>query len=139
MLGHLFIKQLDNQSLDDFVASLPNLIGCERWERRQSSNYIGECYFCCRVLGLDIRASLSDDDEFGEYIFHLVVQVRAFSMNQENLLVGLADCVARVLALGGHEVVRPFDIGHAGSRAIVYRRNPDPSAAFRERVLTEQI
>ncbi len=43
MLGNLLIKNATgDQTLDAFVASLSQIVGCGQWEQRQSSNYVQE-------------------------------------------------------------------------------------------------
>ena len=74
MLGELLIKKQSGQSLDGFIVGLSALIGCEKWEQRQSSNYVGERYYRCAVLGLEITAAVADDAEFADYDFWLTLE-----------------------------------------------------------------
>ncbi len=69
MTGNLLIKKVKGQSLDTFVVALSDVIGCDRWEQRESSNYVEDRYFRCFVLGLEITASIADSSEFPEYDF----------------------------------------------------------------------
>jgi len=139
MNGNLLIKKTDSQSLDMFVATLPDVIGCQKWEERHSSNYVEERYFRCFVLGLEITVAIADDAEFKNYDFWLCLLPEPGCGHHTNLMDGIADCVARKLAQHGHEVVRSYDIGRSGSGGMVYRLNPAEGAKPRERVVIEEF
>jgi len=55
MASELLIKSGENQSLDDFVSALRNLLGCDHWGQRESANYVDERYYRCVALGVDLR------------------------------------------------------------------------------------
>lgn len=138
MLGELLIKKQSGQSLDGFIVGLSALIGCEKWEQRQSSNYVGERYYRCAVLGLEITAAVADDAEFADYDFWLTLEARGVVPGDKAFLAGMADWVARVMAVGGYEVLRPLEPGRAGSGAVLYRGNPS-AANLLGRVITEDV
>lgn len=139
MNANLLVNGLHDQPLEAFVVSLSDSIGCVRWSERQSSNYLGERYYHTLILGIEVTAALVDDDEFKAFDFWLCLQPEPGCVGGYAFLEGVADCVARKLVQCGHEVMRPFDMGRTGGGGVVYRRNPDPNARPRERVLTEEI
>jgi hypothetical protein len=65
----LLIKRIASQSLDMFVSSLKEIIGCPVWEERSSASYADERYFLCRVLGLEVTVAIADDNEFKDLDF----------------------------------------------------------------------
>jgi hypothetical protein len=138
MNGNLLIKNTQKQSLDAFVAILPDVIGCDRWEQRQSSNYVEERYFRRVVLGLEVIVAIADDSEFQDYQFSIWLHPIATYAAEKSFLDGLADCVARQFAVCGYEVLCPHD-SRQDSGGILYRLNPAEGAKPRERVVTEEI
>jgi hypothetical protein len=138
MNGNLLIKSAQKQSLDAFVAILPNVIGCNRWEQRQSSNYVEERYFRQVILGLEITVSIADDSEFRDYKFSLWLRPIGACAAETSFVNGLADCTARQFAVCGYEVLRPHD-NRQGSGGILYRLNAAEGAKPREMVVTEEI
>lgn len=138
MNGILLIKTSQNQSLDTFVAALPNVIGCDQWEQRQSSNYAEERYFRRIVLGLEIKVSIADYAEFQDYQFSLWLKPSGPCMAETSFVNGLTDCVARQFAVHGYEVFCMHD-ARRGSGGILYRLNPAEGAKPRERVVTEEV
>ena len=100
----LLIKSRSSKSIEDFVAGLGESIGLPAWERRQSSNYIGERYYRCFVLGLEIIVSESDDAAFPDYDYWLLLKPEVPYKN-EYYFSSLLDCIARKLALNGDEVL----------------------------------
>ena len=68
------------------------------------------------VLGLEVTVAIADSAEFKDYDFWLYFEPDASCRGCEPFLDGLADCVARKLAVHGYEVVRPFDFGRVGIR-----------------------
>ena len=139
MNSNLLVKGDSKQSLGAFVGSLSQSIGQMNWEERQSSNYVEERYFRSFVLGLELTAALADDNEFKDFEFWLCLQPEPGCRGDEPFLDGLGDCVARKLAQQGYQVIRPFNIGRAGAGGMVYRRNPEPNAKPRDRVLIEEV
>src|SRR5437762_11429131 len=100
-------KKHPGQSLDEFVYALDGLIGCSRWEEHESSNYTGGRYSLTAALGVEIKAMLADDAEFTDYDFCLRFTPEANPSVNEDVLLGLLDCVARKLAVCRYEVARP--------------------------------
>lgn len=137
-MSTLLIKKTPQQSLDTFVASLAEAIGCDRWEQRQSSHYVEERYFRCLVLGLEIIAAIADYASYPDYQFCLWFQPTGLCAAEKSFLDGLADCAARQFAVRGYEVLRPHN-NRQGSGGVLYRLNPDEGAKPRERVVAEEI
>jgi hypothetical protein len=139
MVADLAIKTADTQSLDAFVASLRRLIGCEHWEERQSSNYVEERYYRCFVLRIEITAAIADSVGFDDSQFWLHFAPSADLAENDRTLQGMADRVARTLALHSYEVIRPHDMLRTGGLATLYQLNPDPSDNLRDRVKITEI
>jgi len=139
MSADLLVKTSKRQSLSEFIAVLPSLIGCDRWEMRESSNYVQGRYDRCLILGVQITAAIADHAEFSDYEIWIHFEPEVVVVGDKNSLDGLADCVAGTLALHGLEVIRPLNIGNDGSGAVLYRLIPTEDVRLRERVLTETI
>jgi hypothetical protein len=140
MSAELLIKKTGSQSLDSFVAALPNIIGLDRFEERHSTNCPpDERYFRRIVLGLEITVCVADEAEFQDYDFSVWLKPVTSHTREKSLLDGLADCVARQFAVCGYEVLRPHDVIHRGGGGTIYRLNPTTGVTPRDRVLTEEI
>lgn len=134
MASDLLIKSGENQSLDDFVSALRNILACDRWEQRDSANYVDERYYLCIALGVEITAAIADDIEFKDWPFWLHFEPHGAVGGDKRGLDGLAECVARALVLQSYEVLRPNDFGRTGSGATLYQLNEDKGVKLRDRV-----
>jgi hypothetical protein len=139
MFGNLFIDSLDNQSIDSFIMSLRQKIGCPEWEERSSASYVDERYFLCHTLGLEIRVATADDSEFRDFSFWLSFRSNGLRLQDNSFIDGLADCTARKLAFAGHVVARPLNIDQINGGALIYklrleRENPTAGAVVTERI-----
>ena len=121
MATDLLVKSANSQSLDAFVGELPILIGCDRWEERESSNYFQGRYFRCIVLGLEITAAAADNDEFKRWPLWLYFEPHEMRIDDPRGLDGVAECVAITLAMHSYDVIRPNDLGRRGTGATRYR------------------
>jgi len=139
MPAELLINSTDGQSLDGFVASLPSLIGCDRWEQRESSNYVEGRYYRCVVFGVEITAAIADDAEFKEWHLRLHFKPHEMLVDDKRCLDGLAECVARTLVLHSYDVIRPNDIVRPGGGAIRYELNRAEGVTLRDRIRTVAI
>jgi hypothetical protein len=139
MCAQLLIQTFEDVSLDKFVSNLSPLICFRNWEQRFSSNYAEERYFRCLTLGLEITAAIADDSEFKDYHYSLHFEPEASCKGDIEFCDGLADCVARKLALSGFVVLRSLDFSRVGSGAVIYRSNPTEGTKPRDRVVTEEI
>ena len=139
MAGDLLVKVASPQALDTFVSVLSVHLGCDRWEMRDSSSYVEGRYYRCIVLSLEVTAAIADSREFPGYDFWLSFWPNRIYLEDKAFLGGLADCVARLLALHGYQVARPLDFIRGGTDAILYRRNPIAAVGPKEQVLTEAI
>jgi hypothetical protein len=70
-MSDLLIKKTEGQLLDAFVGALRDFLGCDRWEERESVNYVEARYFRCSVLGLEVTVAIADSAEFKDYDFWL--------------------------------------------------------------------
>jgi hypothetical protein len=138
MMTELFVGKRSGLLLDDFITLLSSLTGSANWEQRASSNYVEERYYRCFVLGFEITASIADDSEFADRDFWLTFEPHRVMPEDRLFLDGIADWVARVLALEGFEVVRPLEPGRAGTGAVLYRRDPCEEDS-RIAVITEDL
>jgi len=129
---------MKGQSLDSFVVALSDVIGCDRWELRESSNYAEDRYFRCSVLGVEIAASIADSSEFTEYDFSLWFEPIASYSAEKAFIDGLADCTARQLALNGYVTLRPHS-DRKGSGGTTYRPSTAQDVSLRERIFIEEI
>ena len=59
-MSDLLIKKTEGQLLDAFVGALRDFLGCDRWEERESVNYVEARYFRCSVLGLEVTVAIAD-------------------------------------------------------------------------------
>jgi hypothetical protein len=106
--------------LASFASALTDLLHCGPWEERFSSNYPpDEHYFRCFMLGLEIK--IFDDDSYDGYDFDLVFKPDIYIETDINWMADLADCVARMLAVQGYTVLRPFAYGQIDSSGIVFK------------------
>jgi hypothetical protein len=139
MFGNLFVKKIGSQSLDSFVSEMSNQLGCGKFEERQSSNYVDERYFRRATLGIVVEIALADEPEFDSCDFWISFQPDSVHLEDKSFFDGLADCVARKLAICGWQVIRPLSFGRAGGGAILYRLNPASNSSIRERVIVEDV
>jgi hypothetical protein len=66
-MSDLLIKKTEGQLLDAFVGALRDFLGCDRWEERESVDYVEARYFRCSVLGLEVTVAIADSAEFKDY------------------------------------------------------------------------
>lgn len=134
----LLIQSHASSTLDAFVEELGGVLGCGPFEERESSQYVEGRYFRCLVLGLEVAVAASDHVGYEDYAFWITVYPEVYVPGDRSFLHSLEDCLARRLALEGYPVVRVGQSSAASVKAVHYRRNADPEAAFQERVLTEE-
>jgi len=139
MYGNLLIKTEVKQTLELFVQMIKSILGCCEWQERNSSNYVGERYFRCFVLGLEMTVAIADDSEFTGYDFWIRIEAPLVANVDKVFLADLADNVARQLTLQGYEVLRPNNIGRVGSGAVSYRLNPITGAKTTGKIITEEV
>jgi hypothetical protein len=94
-------------------------------------------YFRCSVLGLEVTVAIADSAEFKDYDFCILSP--ASCRGCEAFLDGLADCVARKLAVHGYEVVRPFDFGRVGKGGMLYQLDPGAHEKPSGQVITKEF
>jgi hypothetical protein len=120
MHGNLFIKPSKAMSLRDFAELTFAQLDVSSIETRNSANYVNEEYVTGRALGLSVKISIADDAEFEGYDFLLNLRPIGVSIPDRTALDGLADIIARQLALNKNTVLRPLDYGRQGAGSVVY-------------------
>lgn len=138
MSANLLVQPIDEQTLDSFVAELCHDFGCHGFEERESSNYVEERYFIARILGLEVTVALADEINYQDYQFWISLQPEATGLADVSFLDGIADCLARKLALHGHRVARPLSFTRQDQGTVYYRPHPSSEAEPRARVIVEE-
>ena len=139
MSGQLLIKKRAGETLDDFVAVIDTIIGPIKWEERESTNYIDYRYFVASAVALKVTIAVADDAEFGDYDHWISIGVSVAGVIERSFLDGVADAVARAVALHGYEVLRPNDMSRTGNGGSVYRLNLSTELNPRERIIVETL
>jgi hypothetical protein len=139
MHGQLLIRKRGNETLDEFVVAVDQIIGPMRWTERQSSNYVDERYFSASVLALRITAAQADESEFSQYAFWLSIAPSVAGIQDKSFLDGVAEVIAHALALSGYEVLHPSDMSREGNGGTIYRPNLQPGAKATERVIVQSL
>ena len=136
-MADVLIKKKKGETLAIFMSSLEERIGCNRWELHESSNYPGGEYFLCEVLCQKVIAHTNDLEGLDEFDFKIAFCRTGFCRNDE-VLEGLADCVARRLASDGYEVVCSGNIGKIGAVGVKYTLDVTAGSLPWERVRAEE-
>jgi hypothetical protein len=135
----ILIKKRAVETLDEFVAVIDKIIGPMKWEEHDSANYLDNRYFLASAVALEVKVAIADDAEFTDYDYWIIIDVSVAGVSELSFLDGVADAVARAVALQGYEVLRPNDIARPGSGAFVYRLDTRSGLRLSERVLVESI
>jgi hypothetical protein len=135
-MADVLIKRRNGETLESFVSSLQARIGCNRWELRESSNYPDGQYFLCEALCQNITVHTNDLQGLDEFDFQMHFRRTGFSRKDE-ILEGLADCIARQLASEGYEVVYSDNIGKIGAVGVKYTLDIAAGSLPWERVRAE--
>jgi hypothetical protein len=140
MPGQLLIKKRAGETLDNFVAVIDTIIGPIKWEERESTNYIDHRYFVASAVALKVKIAVADEAEFSDYDYWISIGVSVAGVGERSFLDGVADAVARAVALHGYEVFRPNDMSKAGDNSgFVYRLSSNTELRSRERIIVEAI
>jgi len=118
----LFVRVEHAQDLESFSKKAFALLNIAIKETRYSDNWPGGRYVLAEVLGLKIRLSLADDSDFPDYHFWITFEPQVGWGDDTHSLDGLADAVAKHLALHGMKIARPLSF-KAGSGSVVYGDN----------------
>ena len=122
MHGNLFIRTSSNTDLRSFAAAVFSLLNVANASTRESENYAHGEYVTSQVLGLTVKVARADDSEFPDYQFWLNFKPTDAWVEESSSLDGLADVVAKRLALEGYEVARALAFGKIGGAKILYTR-----------------
>jgi hypothetical protein len=139
MPGQLLIKKRAGELLDEFVAVIDKIIGPMKWEEHESANYIDERYFLASAVAMKVKVAIADDSEFSDYDYWINIDLSVAGVSERSFLDGVADAVARAVALHGYEVLRPNDMSRVGNGGFVYRLNPNTEVRPRERIIVETL
>jgi hypothetical protein len=126
MLGDLYIGSDNYEDLEAFASRLFALLDVPSFEVRNSDNYFGGTYVLAKSLRLGIRLSLADNSEFSDYNFFLTFSPPPEQWKADRTsLDGLADLLARSLALEGFRIARPLGGDRVGEPKMFYRKRAD--------------
>lgn len=95
-------------------------LGLAKFTERESSNYVNGQYLSAKCLGVVISISMTDDEEFADYPFHLCMDADGYWVDNGIVFDGIADLVARKLVLRGYYVVRSPDVSRVGAGFFLY-------------------
>src|SRR5215831_15814069 len=101
MHGNLFIRTISEIDLKSFAAAVLTSLNIAKSSTRQSENYADGGYVIGQVLGLAVKVATADDSEFPGYQFWLNFKPTNAWVESSSSLDGLADVVAKQLALEG--------------------------------------
>jgi hypothetical protein len=122
MHGNLFIRTPNNIDLRSFAATVFSLLNVANASTRESENYADGEYVTGQVLGLMVKVAIADDSEFPDYQFWLNFKPINAWGEESSSFDGLADVVAKRLALEGYEVARALAFGRVGGATMLYTR-----------------
>lgn len=122
MHGNLFIRTPSDIGLRSFAATIFSLLNVTSASTRESENYADGEYVTGQALGLVIKVAIADDYEFPDYQFWLNFKPINAWAAESSSLDGLADVVAKRLALEGYEVAQALAFGRVGGAKILYTR-----------------
>jgi hypothetical protein len=136
MMGDLYIRSDAKEDLEVFAARLFAVLNIPSFSIRESENFHGGRYFTARCLGLTVQLALGDDANLPEYNFWLTFSPpRELSGTADrSSLDGMADLLARKLALDGFDIARPLDAARVGKPVMFYRRQRDTAAEYGNQV-----
>ena len=138
MFHDLLIKiPFKGYSLNDFAADLQALIQYDKWEHRQNPGAEGY-YFRMYVMGVGIIVSMAEDMRFREYTLGIRFEPEIQQKEERLSFAGLADCLARKMAVDGFEVVRPLQ-SEDRREGVLYFQNPDKNSRLWKPYIAEAI
>ena len=121
MLGSLFIRSNDHQSLQAFGKWLFARLKVKMKEIRDSENSLGGSYLVGEALGLRVTLQYADDRDFPAYEFLLGFRpLFEWSLADPHSLDGFAGLLAKHLAREGLNIARPYHFGKAGTERAEY-------------------
>jgi hypothetical protein len=122
MHGNLFVKTHAQYDLRSFAAAVFGLLNVASPSTRESENYADGEYVIGQVLGVAVKIAVADDSEFPDYQFWINFKPSKAWVEEPSWFDGLADLVAKQLALDGHDVARALAFGKVGGAKVLYSR-----------------
>ena len=87
--------------LEEFPRRLYSLFGVARFEKRLSSNYIDENYFCAIALGIEVVIAFNDTRGLEDYDFWVTLTAAQCSGFDTSYLQDHAHTLARLISQNG--------------------------------------
>lgn len=137
MIYTLLLKKGTEDRLWGFGTDVQRILNLPSFEARQSDNCPNGEYLKCEVLGLKVKAAFSDSSDFPDYHFSLSFEPQGSMIGEGLLLNGLADIIARRLALNDYKVVLEEERGRPGTQYTTYHKNQNPDVYYTEQVVVE--
>ena len=122
MHGNLFIRTDKHRELQSFAAAVFDLLKVGSASTRESENYATGEYITAQILGLTMKVAVADESEFPDYQFWINFKAHKAWAEESASFDGLADVVAKHLALEGYEVARALAYGKVGGAKVLYKR-----------------
>jgi hypothetical protein len=124
MIGDLYINSGGFEGLEEFASRLFALLNLTSFEVRNSDNYFGGKYVIGYALRLGVKLTLADDSELPDYRYLLAFEPprEQWGTADRKSLDGLANLLARSLALEGWRIARPLGVDGIDEPIMFYRR-----------------
>jgi hypothetical protein len=124
MIGNLYIDSGESEGLEEFASRLFALLNLASFEVRYSDNYFGGKYVLGYSLLLGVKVTLADNSEHPDYRYQLTFEPprEQWGTADRKSLDGLADLLARSLALQGWRIARPLGSPRTNEPIMFYRK-----------------
>ena len=107
MSGDLFIKKMQNETIELFREKFCSTLSVPHGEQRFSDNYAEGTYFRMDCLGVRAQIEVADDSEVTDFDYHVHFRARLrASADDTTTMEGIAYLVSVELASIGYEVLR---------------------------------
>ena len=120
--GNLFVRTDKQYDLRSFAAAVFDSLSAVGDCVRESGNYVTGEYITASALGITMKVAVADDSEFPDYQFWINFTANKAWPENPSSFDGIADVVAKILALEGYEVARALAYGKIGGARILYTR-----------------
>jgi len=95
------------QLLAELASRVFQLLGLNKVEERESSNYVDGHYFVAYAESVAVKVCHSDDEQMAEYPFWVVLQSLTLRKDTMPRIDEAPESVAKILAAGGLNVFVP--------------------------------
>ena len=99
-------ETITSKTLLEFGRDLACDLGLGTFIERESSNYVDGHYLVAKCLAVEVKLSLTDDDDLADYQFHLCMDADGYWIDKGDAIEGVADLLARNARSPGDFVVR---------------------------------